>query len=303
MFLSWQKNIKLSIRIKIWIRDNYLKKIYNPYQIIRRKFGLAQKDLFKHVLLQTNYRCTRKCSFCHYGLAESPNNVDINEDLFYNIIDELKKLDYKGRIGLFEMNEPLTDRRFVKFLSYTRKKLPKAWIFISSNGDLLNVSKAIELFEKGLNFIYLSSYDLKALERNLQLLEELPKKYSKLINHLNRTYQTDWTSRGGNVEKYKKKMINNPCDMIYRVMYVKPTGKVHSCYNDFYDINIMGDLKKQSITEVWYGEKYNKLRETLDNKHRELNKLCSGCEYIGYGNLPKIPISWKLRNYKFCNKV
>ena len=139
---AWKNNIKISIRVKVLIRDFFIKEIYNPFQVFRRRVGLADKDIFKHILIQTNYKCTRKCHFCHYGQKNAPKNIDMNENLFYHIVQQLGDVNYKGRVGLFEMNEPLTDKRFNKFLKYTIEKLPKAWIFISSNGDLLSVEKA-----------------------------------------------------------------------------------------------------------------------------------------------------------------
>lgn len=84
--------------------------------------------------------------------------------------------------------------------------------------------------------------------------------------------------------------------MIYKVLYIKPTGKVCSCYNDFYDINEMGDLNKDSILEVWFGDKFKKLREELNKGNRNCSELCSQCDYVGYGNSPKIALNWRFKN-------
>lgn len=293
---NWKKNIKITVRMKIWIKDFFIKKTYNPFQVVRRRIGLAEKDLFKHILIQTNYKCTRKCYFCHYGLETPPKNIDMDEDLFCNIINQLRDINYKGRVGLFEMNEPLTDKRFNKFLKYSRENLPKAWIFISSNGDLLSVEKAEQLFKDGLNFIYLSSYDEAAVERNLKILKEINPKYRNRINHLNRTYQTAWTSRGGNVTQFKKETVLSPCDLVHRVLYIKPTGKIYSCYNDFYNINEMGDLNEDKLLDIWFGDKFKQLRQNLIAGNRNFSELCKECDYNGYGNLPRIPFSWRLKN-------
>jgi len=296
MTYKWEKNIKTSIRMKIFFRDNFIKYIYNPFQVLRRKYQFTEKDLFKHVLIQTNYKCTRKCPFCHFGHKNPPKNIEMNKDLFYDIINQLADLNYKGRLGLFEMNEPLTDPRFTEFLVFARKKLPSAWIFISSNGDLLNHRKAIELFNIGLNFIFLSSYDNKAYNKNLKMLEMLSAINRKKINHINRTYQTKWTSRGGNIEQFKTETVYKPCDLVYRVLYIKPSGKVLSCYNDFFDQNEMGDLNYLSVKDVWFGTQFKQLRQELIKGNRNYSKLCNQCDYIGFSNLPNIPLTWKIKN-------
>ena len=293
---NWKKNIKLSVKVKIWIRDNiFLKCLYNPIQVFRRRNGLADKDIFKHIIIQTNYNCTRKCTFCHYGIEKPPKNIDMEEKLFCCIIDQLRDINYKGRMGHCGINEPLTDKRFEKFLQYTRKKLSKEWIFLSSNGDLLNSKRAEQLFEDGLNFIYLSSYDEIALERISKLMKEIKPKYKKLINHLNRTYQTQWINRGGNIRQFKSDTIFAPCDFVYEILYIKPSGKVYSCFNDFYNINEMGDLNKEKILDVWFGDKFMKLRKQLNSKNRNSNELCKHCDHRGYEHLPRIPLRWRLK--------
>ena len=99
---NWKKNIPVKIRTRVFLRDWWIKRLGNPYQLNRRKRGWADQDLFKHILIQTNYLCTRRCSFCHYGLEPRPKNVNMDEGLFYGIIDQLAALRYRGRLGLFE---------------------------------------------------------------------------------------------------------------------------------------------------------------------------------------------------------
>ena len=294
---GWRSNIKLSIRLKTFLRNNFIKFFYNPLQVFRRKYHFADNDLFRHILIQTKYKCTRKCSFCHYGINSPPINVEMDGNLFFSIINQLSELNYGGRLGLFEMNEPLTDPRFKEFLIFTRKTLPKAWIFISSNGDLLNYNVATDLFNHGLNYIFLSSYDRTALEKNLNLINKLSPKNKKNINHINRTYQKSWTSRGGHIKKFKRKTVYKPCDLVFRVLYIKPSGKIYSCYNDFYNQNEMGDLNNQRVKDIWFGNKFKELRKQLIKGNRDYSNLCQQCDYIGFGNLPKIPLKWKIKKF------
>jgi radical SAM protein with 4Fe4S-binding SPASM domain len=221
----------------------------------------------------------------------------MEESLFYDIISQLKNLSYKGILSLYEINEPLTDKRLLDFLIYARLNLPQAWIFITTNGDLLTEEKTRYFFKAGLNFIFLNSYDREALTRNHELLSKLGEAYASSINHIDRTYQTSWTSRAGNVRLFHKGACIAPCDQVYEVMYIKPTGMVYSCINDFYNVNEMGDLNKQTILEVWFGEAFKNLRRNLDLGRRDFSRLCKHCDYKGYSNLPKVPISWKVKHF------
>lgn len=294
---SWKKNIPLATRMRICIRDWHIKHIHNPYATMRRKKGWADGDLFKHIKIQTNYQCTRRCSYCHYGLEEPPTNIEMNESLYYSIFDQLKAFSYKGIVSLYEINEPLTDKRFYKFMKYARTSLPHAWIFITTNGDLLMKEDAESFFRTGLNFMYLNSYDKVALARNRELIAELGSEYRSVINHIDRTYQTSWTSRAGNVKQFHKGGCIATCDQVYEVMYVKPTGKVYSCINDFFNLNEMGDLNEQTIREIWFGDAFKELRRNLVRRKREFSNLCRQCDYQGYSNLPKVHVSWKIKRY------
>ena len=129
--------------------------------IYRAIYRLAynKTPLFDHILIQTNNRCTKKCSFCWYGMK----GVDIPDDempqwLFYKIIDDLAGINYSGRVSLFEMNEPLTDPRIFEWVRYVNKKIPKSWQMLVTNGDLLTEDKAIKFFESGVDYLNISSY-------------------------------------------------------------------------------------------------------------------------------------------------
>ncbi len=294
---NWRKNIPLSVRYRVFLRDWYIQHVNNPYQVLRRKNGFAERDIFRHVKIQTNYKCTRKCTFCHYGLDTPPHNIDMEEGLFFKIIDQLKTISFRGSLGLFEINEPLTDKRIYDFLCYSRNNLPYAWLILTTNGDLLNHKNAELLFASGLNYMYLNSYDDAARTRNIQLLNNIDARYTKNIVHIDRTYQIDWGSRAGNVAQHKQEKVLKPCDYVYNVLYIKPSGKVYSCINDFYNINEMGDLNKQSILEAWFSDSFKTLRKSLDNGDRNCNALCKQCDYVGYTNMPKIPFLWKLNPF------
>ncbi len=258
---EWKKNIPLATRMRVFIRNWYIKNISNPYQVFRRRNGWADRDLFRHIKIQTNYQCTRRCAYCYYGMDIPHENIEMDQAVYYKIIDELKALSYHGIVSLYECNEPLTDKRFPDFLRYARKQLPKAKLFITTNGDLLKQGRIEALFADGLNYMYLNSYDKQAYTRNMELLNNLSQQLRNKITNIDRTYQTSWTSRAGNIKQFHKEALHAPCDMVYVVFYIKPNGKAYSCINDFFNVNEMGDLSKQQILDVWFGDTFKKLRK------------------------------------------
>ncbi len=39
-------------------------------------------------------------------------------------------------------------------------------------------------------------------------------------------------------------------------LYIKPDGKVLGCWHDFDEENVMGDLNRESVRDIWYGRRF-----------------------------------------------
>jgi MoaA/NifB/PqqE/SkfB family radical SAM enzyme len=263
------------------------------YHLTRRRIAgtFDRTRLFQHINLQTNNICNRDCYFCEFGIpGRVQKNEIMSQELFDKIIGELVALDYRDRISLFEINEPLTDKRLMRLLKEATTKLPNAWHTLTSNGDLLNQTKMMALFEAGLDVLYLSSYDEKGLNHNLELMNGAPSKLQGRFVHVDMSKvdeDTQLDNRAGLVQLLRrappKHGNGRPCERVEKQMIIKPTGIVVSCSSDFFKANPVGDLTKQSLTEVWFGRDFEKLRGELREGRRGTSPLCAKCDYAGYG--------------------
>lgn len=261
---------------------DYLSEIDKQECRLSSKEGYS--DLFEHVLIQTNNLCTRKCNYCYYGNRKDEGALYTLEDsLFYSIIDQLYELNYSGRIGLFDINEPLTDSRIFNFIQYAKEKLPKAWHMLISNGDLLNATNVVKLFESGLDNLFISMYDDYTIAKIDKLEKDLPQ-YLNRINKMDFTNFDFVDNRGGNVKhKGGCETINSPCERVYKVLSIHPSGFIHSCFNDFYGVNEIGNLNEYKLIDLWNNTKFRFLRSNLDKGNRGISKLCANCNYPGKG--------------------
>ena len=252
--------------------------------LYRKRFEWGfQSSKFLQVNIETTTVCTRTCHFCLYGLDEKVPATRMDSELFFSIIDELSALRYAGRLSLFNINEPLTDRRIFDFLHYARTRLPKAYHALVSNGDLLNLDAARRLFESGLDQLMLNSYDEPAKVRNLALIESLGD-LGHRVEHMDRTTYTEWHSRAGNVAHLFKGGYPGFCELPNYVLYIKPNGDVLSCCNDFFSKNVLGNVARQGVEGVWRGETFRAFRAQLNRGDRTCSSLCSQCDYV-----PNIP--------------
>ncbi|MCP4763506.1 MAG: radical SAM protein [archaeon] len=85
---------------------------------------------------------------------------------------------------------------------------------------------------------------------------------------------------------YKQKISNALCTLFSDYFVVLVDGRVVPCCKDYDGECILGDLNKQTISEVWHSKRYRELRKKhLNGKKNEI-KLCSKCS-----NYPELKIS------------
>lgn len=225
--------------------------------------------LFNHVEIETINRCNGVCSFCPVNAKnDSREKKVMSEELFYSVVDQLSRIEYSGRISLFSNNEPFLDNRIIEFNQYVREKLPKAHLYLFTNGTLLTIDKFIQII-KILDELIIDNYtqDLqlhdksRAIKEYCELHPELKEKVTILLRKPNEIL----TSRGGDAPN-RKEMISHKdatCILPFCQLIVRPDGKVSLCCNDPLGRNTLGDLSKDTILDIWYGEKYKIAREHI----------------------------------------
>ena len=89
----------------------------------------------------------------------------MTEEVFERVLEELRRISFKGRFSPYLMNEPLLDKRLPALIARARAALPDIDIFISSNGDALSVDLGHCLFDAGLDCLLINLYDRSSSER------------------------------------------------------------------------------------------------------------------------------------------
>jgi len=80
--------------------------------------------------------------------------------------------------------------------------------------------------------------------------------------------------------KYRRKLKSLPCTDIYRQAMVYWNGDVVPCCYDLEGEEIMGNLKDNTMEEIWNGEKYRYFRKRLKDSvllSKKQPDLCKGC--------------------------
>lgn len=267
---------------------------------------------FSSVEFSNNDLCNRRCIFCpRVDPALFPNNnAHLSFELFRKVMQELKIIDYCGRISFSGFCEPLLTRDLERYIAEGKRACPKMTIEISSNGDVLTKERLRNLFESGLDNIRVSLYEgPQQDEKYMEMKEELKLNDKQFI--LRRRYLPPEQSYGLTIsnragaltlinEKMKvealKEPLRQPCYYPFYKMMVEYDGKVMICSNDWLKKLIVGDLNEQSVFAVWNSREFNNARRKLMQSNREFDP-CNLCDVNGLYNGQRHYEAW-LEYYK-----
>ena len=267
------------------IMDSEMK---NSVQIeINEYLKTGKVNLFETIELETINRCNGECSFCPVNRKDDRREFKImDEDLFKNIVNQLRDIDYDGRIQIFSNNEPLLDKRICEFAKYVKEACTNAHLSIFTNGILLNEEKFNELI-KYCDTICIDNYyeGEKKLPENIKKIVEICNanpilKRKVIIQMINKKEIRN--NRGGQSKnRHFTYQLKTNCKLPFKQVIVRPDGKLSLCCNDALGLYTLGDLTKQTLLEAWNSKEYKDIRDTLAKKGRKGVSLCKYCDNFG----------------------
>lgn len=242
------------------------------------------------VNLETINRCNSTCEFCTANKnAEKRPYMRMDEGLFYSIIDQLSEWGYKGHLTMYGNNEPLLDTRIMEFHKYARKKLPDAFIFMSTNGLLLTVDMVKEIAPY-VNQLIINNYCMdmklhKSVQRVYAYALAKPEKFRDVDILIQMRYLKEvLTNRAGSApnKPATDKVIKETCLMPYTDMWIMPNGKLGICCCDNFEVTDLADLHEVPLREGWNSKKYQILRNAI-RTGRQNYPFCKNCDFIDAG--------------------
>jgi 2-deoxy-scyllo-inosamine dehydrogenase (SAM-dependent) len=237
--------------------------------------------------------CNRQCPFCpRADHRVYPNlNEFIAPSLHTKMMRELGEFHYAGLISYSGYSEPLIHQGIDQLVAQARQHCPHAKIEIYSNGDFLTVELIRRLYRAGLTSMLVSLYDGPHQAAHFtKMREEAGVSEAQLI--LRERYLLDagagmhLSNRAGTIDFDRMKIrplkepLTRKCHLPFYMMMVDHTGEVFLCSHDWIKKFVVGDLRTQTILEVWNGPTLKAARQRLALGDRRFGP-CAQCDIDG----------------------
>ncbi len=270
-------------------------------------------DFPLHVDFEASFRCNLSCPMCFRPHISRKDYGDMDFALYQKGIDECAAHGLYS-IRLSWRGESTLNPHLVEMVRYAKQKGIKEVSFIT-NGSLLEGGLAEGLIRAGLDYLTVSvdglqpHYDRLRRPLTFSGTTERLKVFYRLKNALGEGYprvkiQGIWTYLQEDPEAYYEhfkditdhvsfdpendyslKTVCTESDFVCQYPWQRITvtwnGEIPLCISDWNLATSIGDLKTQSIAEVWNGEKMNDYRRT-QLEHRILTiPCCQACHRPG----------------------
>lgn len=241
------------------------------------------QPLFKIISIETQSGCNLNCPFCRVDHASSCSQISLSQNLIEKIASELHSINYSDMIILFVNNEPLLDPNIISHVELFRKACPQANIKILTNGTLLTVKLAKSLFDAGLSTLTINNYS--DCGKLIKPVEEILGNAETFLGHdlrISLRAMNDYPHRGDNSLKSCSNNRKLFCALPFVDLNVSSDGLVLQCSFDTMKQNNFGNIRESSLVEIWFNDKFKRVRELLLESARENIETCFTCNFDGF---------------------
>ena len=261
------------------------------------------------VQIESTNLCNAKCVFCPRDEMHRRQGV-MDFDLYRKVVDECAALGIT-HVRVHNYGEPFLDKQLVEKVRYAKSK-GIAEVGMISNGSLITEDLARGMIDAGLDAINISvdasgkevfeatrlhlKYDdvIQNVRTLARLRNESGRTHPKLILSFVRqnnsaeeaNFIKEWSQVADKIHitdlhnwagtLNAKSDVQFPCYRLWLTFTVLWDGRVSMCCADFDGRHVFGDLKSQSIAEVWNSPLYRAARR----QHLESGgpEICRSCD-------------------------
>ena len=299
------------------------KKIYQGLARLSFNFGLVRvlnrPEIF---LVESTNCCNLECIMCPYTKQTRSKGV-MSYELFQKIVDNkwlshsdfvrfhgmgepllnkelINMINYAGERGIkteistniclldSKRSERLLDSSLTQIIMSLDGVNPETYERVRKKANFKksvdNIHKFLELKKKKQSNIWVV-LQIICMEEMVEQINDFVEYWRSYdgVNEIRIRFVNDWAGNISNESGNNSKKRIYPCSLLWESVVIQYDGMVVPCCRDYDSKYILGDLKKQSLDEIWNGPAMLKLRrEHLEGNYD--NVLCKNCTDYSYVN-------------------
>lgn len=244
--------------------------------------------------------CNRVCNWCpNKEIDRRSFNKEIEDDILFGVLKDLKDNKYRGAITFSRYNEPLSKPEiFKKRLHQIKEYLPNNKLITNTNGDFITKENLDGLLVDELTIM---DYDNAGIDKCIDKLVDAGATITEIKepNYVYATrgdmqilYYLNWgdnrniTDRGGFLKEYSGDVRVKPCFEPKYFVGINYDGTVSSCCNIRNDIKqhqnfVSGDLHNSSLSEILSSEASTRFKTDCQNGIFKIDSPCYTCTNAG----------------------
>ncbi|MCP3776459.1 SPASM domain-containing protein [Paenibacillus sp. MZ04-78.2] len=235
--------------------------------------------LFSMIEVEVNSHCNRTCWYCPNSISKRQESGEMKPELFQRLMEQLRSLDFAGRISFHFYGEPLLCKNLDLFVGMASEYIPRARPIIYTNGDLLDAKRLRNLLELGIKKFIVTQH-VGAKHKFKEVFVQLSEEEKEQVVYLDHS-DLVLSNRGGILSKVPhQSKASSICMVPSNLVVVTVMGNVLPCFEDFNQKLVMGNINEQHIAEIWNNERFSAFRKLLSEGHRNQSEICKNCNNV-----------------------
>lgn len=249
------------------------------------KSTLQYRDpwFFQQVFLEIQTRCNRSCWYCPEKF-KSGESMEMSVGMVLLCLQRLEEINWRGPVAYHIYNEPCKDQRLPMIVRETKKYLPHSKPILFTNGDYLTPQLTDELIQAGLVRC--------TITRHPPFNNNWDKKIDAIVARHPRVFRKHEITEehiinvGGFIPEASDQMFKI-CHAPTLAMPIRYNGDVGPCCCDYNRTVVLGNVKSQSLKEIW--QTYRQQRAALRTGEKPWG-ICDNCSKVAMTWVDKVKL-------------
>ncbi|QKV94914.1 SPASM domain-containing protein [Streptomyces sp. NA02950] len=203
------------------------------------------------VEVETTTYCNRRCSYCPNSVFDRglrANEVQMPEDLFHKIVQDLGRNHFCNQFSPHNYGEPLADERMPRLLEMARHEMPRARIALYTNGDYLT-PQLFEQISPSVDAFVITQHGEKMPPGVKEIFDEFGGSHPKIRYKTSQAIKLNASNRAGLIPMQVKR--REACGVVMNELHINAHGQLILCCEDYLARKVFGNMREMTVEEAW----------------------------------------------------